>query len=52
GRLRAVAGHRLDAEDARALDCLLDPLDPRSVLHRDALFYRTSPRVHLAYRAD
>jgi SAM-dependent methyltransferase len=58
GARRAVLGHlrrhrdhqadRLEEDDLRTLDVLLDPDDPRGVLHRDDLFVTASRQIAVA----
>ncbi|MFB7511724.1 class I SAM-dependent methyltransferase [Streptomyces sp. NPDC056144] len=48
GRLREGFGDRIDADDAKTLDVLLDPADERSLHHRSDLFHLTARTVHTA----
>ncbi|MEU5217609.1 class I SAM-dependent methyltransferase [Streptomyces sp. NPDC020807] len=48
GRLREGFGDRIDAEDVKTLDVLLDPADERSLHHRTDLFHLTARTVHTA----
>jgi len=50
-RLRVAAAHALPVEDLAALDQLLDPTSPHSVLRRDDLAARTTRTVWAARRA-
>ncbi|MFF8837146.1 methyltransferase domain-containing protein [Streptomyces sp. NPDC015130] len=47
-RLREGLGDRIDADDRKTLDVLLDPADERSLHHRTDLFHLTARTVHTA----
>jgi ubiquinone/menaquinone biosynthesis C-methylase UbiE len=47
-RSRHIAELRLDADDLGTIDALLDPLNPKSVTHRDDLFIEAFRRVIFA----
>ncbi|CAM5491117.1 class I SAM-dependent methyltransferase [Streptomyces narbonensis] len=47
-RLREGFGDRIDADDRKTLDRLLDPADERSLHHRTDLFHLTARTVHTA----
>lgn len=47
-RVRESFGDRIDADDRKTLDRLLDPADERSLHHRTDLFHLTARTVHTA----
>jgi SAM-dependent methyltransferase len=51
-RLLAAGAGRLHPDDVLALECLLNPDDPRGVSWRRDVYYRSSPQVRAAYRVS
>ncbi len=47
-RIRGQLGERLDADDLAVLDVLIDPDDPRGVMHRADMFAATSRQIVIA----